>query len=222
MIFILPVAAVLLGFIIALLFRPALNNAVKLLLAFSGAFLLSITIFEFLPKLYSSGSKTTGLYIMGGLLFQILLEFLSRGAEHGHMHIDQKITRIPWLLFASLCIHSAFEGFPLSQNQDLVYGIVVHKIPIAIIISSFLLASTIKRSQLLLFLVIFALMTPLGSYLAILDFWSESIKNNINAVVVGVLLHVSTTILFESSKNHQFNATKFAVILLGIGLAYIL
>ena len=65
-------------------------------------------------------------------------------------------------------------------------------------------------------------MTPLGSYLATLDFWTESLKNSINALVVGVLLHVSTTILFESSKNHQFNATKFAVILLGIAIAYIL
>ncbi|MFI8380588.1 ZIP family metal transporter [Leeuwenhoekiella sp. NPDC079379] len=222
MIFILPVAAVLLGFILALLFKPAINNAVKLLLAFSGAFLLSITIFEFLPELYASGSKNIGLLIMAGLLLQILLEFLSRGAEHGHLHLDQNTKTIPWLLFASLCVHSAFEGFPLSQNQDLVYGIVVHKIPIAIIISSFLLASNISRIQIIIFLLLFALMTPLGSYLATLDFWSESIRNDINALVVGVLLHVSTTILFESSKNHQFNATKFGVILLGIGLAYML
>ena len=222
MIFLLPVAAVLLGFIIALLFKPALNNAVKLLLAFSGAFLLSITIFEFLPELYESASKRIGLFIMAGLLLQILLEFLSRGAEHGHMHLDKNITRIPWLLFASLCIHSAFEGFPLSQNQDLVYGIVIHKIPIAIIVSSFLLASNINKFQIFIFLVFFALMTPLGSYLATLDFWTESLKTHVNALVVGVLLHVSTTILFESSKNHQFNATKFAVILLGIGLAYML
>ena len=56
MIFILPVAAVLLGFVIALLFKPTLDTSVKLLLAFSGAFLLSITIFEFLPELYSTGN----------------------------------------------------------------------------------------------------------------------------------------------------------------------
>ena len=57
MIFILPVAAVLLGFVIALLFKPTLDTSVKLLLAFSGAFLLSITIFEFLPELYSTGNE---------------------------------------------------------------------------------------------------------------------------------------------------------------------
>ena len=72
------------------------------------------------------------------------------------------------------------------------------------------------------FLSVFALMTPLGSYLGALDIWSTTLKSSINAIVVGVLLHVSTTILFESSKNHQFNATKFGVILLGITLAYLL
>ena len=65
-------------------------------------------------------------------------------------------------------------------------------------------------------------MTPLGSWLGSMNTWSEVAKVRINALVVGVLLHVSTTILFESSKNHQFNATKFGAILLGIGLAYIL
>ena len=159
---------------------------------------------------------------MGGLLLQILLEFLSRGAEHGHLHLDSKSTKIPWLLLISLAVHSMFDGFPLSQNQDLVYGIVIHKIPIAIILSSFLITSNISKSQILLFLILFALMTPIGSIVGSLDFWTENLKNNINALVVGVLLHVSTTILFESSKNHQFNATKFGTILLGIGLAYIL
>ena len=222
MIFILPVAAVLLGFVIALLFKPTLDTSVKLLLAFSGAFLLSITIFEFLPELYASGNENVGLFIMAGLLLQILLEFISRGAEHGHLHLDKARKNIPWLLLVSLCVHSAFEGFPLSQNQDLVYGIVVHKIPIAIIISSFLLSSNISKLQIMAFLSVFALMTPLGSYLGALDIWSVTLKSSINAIVVGVLLHVSTTILFESSKNHQFNATKFGVILLGITLAYLL
>ncbi len=222
MIFILPVAAVLAGFCIAYFLKPALNNAVKLLLSFSGAFLLSITIFEFLPELYALGTKNTGLFIMAGLLLQILLEFLSRGAEHGHLHLHQESNHIPWLLLVSLCIHSLFEGFPLADNQDLVYGIVVHKIPIAIIISSFLLVSKISKGQIAFFLVLFALMTPLGSFAAQWEIWSPVVKNSINALVVGILLHVSTTILFESSKNHQFNARKFGVILLGIGLAYLL
>ncbi|MEH6408364.1 MAG: ZIP family metal transporter [Leeuwenhoekiella sp.] len=222
MTFILPIVAVLLGFLIALIFKPNFSTGLKLLLSFSGAFLLSITIFEFLPALYSSGRKEVGLFIMAGLLLQILLEFLSKGAEHGHIHVSKTLHTIPWLLLMSLGMHSIFEGFPLEENNDLLYGIVIHKIPIAVIISSFLLLSTLKKWQIASFLILFALMTPLGSLIGSLDFWTPAIKNDINGIVVGVLLHVSTTILFESSTNHQFNATKFAVIVFGIGLAYLL
>lgn len=222
MTFILPIIAVCVGFAITLIFKPNVSRGVKLLLSFSGAFLLSITIFEFLPDLYGSGFKDVGIFIMLGLLLQLLLEFLSRGAEHGHMHADATRTSIPWLLLMSLSLHSLLEGFPLTVNQDLLYGIVVHKVPIAVIISSFLLLSNISKAQIAFFLVFFALMTPLGSYLATLHFWTPLWKTRISAMVVGVLLHISTTILFESSNNHQFNTSKFIAILAGIGLAYVL
>lgn len=221
MIFILPILAVLIGFLAAYFLKPGVSSGVKLLLSFSGAFLLSVTIFEFLPNLYHSSSKNIGLLIMVGILLQLLLEFLSKGAEHGHMHAEDTRQQIPWLLLVSLSVHSILEGFPLSENQDLLYGIVVHKIPIALIISSFLLKSKINKSAIVLFLILFALMTPLGSWLGTYD-WSPSLKNGVNAVVVGILLHVSTTILFESSNNHQFNTSKFIVILLGVALAYFL
>lgn len=221
MTFILPIVAVILGFFIALLFRPSASIGIKLLLSFSGAFLLSITVFEFLPHLYESGSKQIGVFIMGGLLLQLLLEFLSGGAEHGHVHAETSMISIPWLLLLSLCLHSLMEGFPLTESTDMLYGIVIHKVPIAVIISSFLLLSQLSKTKVFMFLTVFALMTPLGSWLGTMDF-SPLWKMRINAIVVGILLHVSTTILFESSKNHQFNASKFLMILLGIGLAYVL
>jgi hypothetical protein len=39
------------------------------------------------------------------------------------------------------------------------------------------------------------------------------------AVVIGIFLHISTTILFESSENHRFNLQKFVVIILGTLMA---
>lgn len=222
LLFILPIVAVFLGLGVAYIFKPQVANGVKLLLAFSGAFLLSVTVLEFLPEIYDAEFEKIGIFIMLGILLQILLEFLSRGAEHGHLHLDENSTQMPWALFVSLCIHSAFEGFPLSGNQDLLYGVVIHKIPVAVIISTFLLISNISRIKVFTFLLIFALMTPLGSLLGQQDIFSTTVKTGINALVVGILLHVSTTILFESSKNHQFNAQKFIIIILGIFIAYLL
>ena len=62
-------------------------------------------------------------------------------------------------------------------------------------------------------------MTPLGNisgeYLTIFITY----KNEITALIIGVFLHISTTILFESSKEHSFNLLKFLSVLLGIIVA---
>jgi hypothetical protein len=41
-------------------------------------------------------------------------------------------------------------------------------------------------------------------------------------IATGLLLHVSTTILFESAANHQFNAMKMFVVAVGIALSLML
>jgi hypothetical protein len=72
------------------------------------------------------------------------------------------------------------------------------------------------------FLIIFGLMTPLGSFIQSNTSLLDGIAVFLDAIVIGIFLHVSTTILFESSKDHKFNIYKFGVILLGIILALIL
>jgi hypothetical protein len=37
---------------------------------------------------------------------------------------------------------------------------------------------------------------------------------------VGMFLHISTTIIFETSENHKFNLAKLTAILLGVGLSF--
>jgi hypothetical protein len=65
-------------------------------------------------------------------------------------------------------------------------------------------------------------MTPLGS------FCNENIPEiqvyalNITALVAGAMLHISTTILFESVENHKLKLPKVLVILVGLGLAALL
>ena len=44
----------------------------------------------------------------------------------------------------------------------------------------------------------------------------------ITALVIGIFLHVSTTILFESNEGHKFNVTKLLVILIATATAYII
>ena len=220
MTYFLPILSVFIGFLIALFLKPKNSLGLKLLLAFSGSYLLSITVFEFLPEIYNSGKPHVGVFIMGGILLQIILEFFSRGAEHGHLHKDELITKIPWLLFISLFIHALIEGFPLHNRTHLLHGVVLHKIPVAIILSSFLLNSKIQKSKSILFLLFFAIMTPIGSWISQISPRLMDWEPYINAIVVGIFLHISTTILFEASRNHKFNAAKLATIIVGILIAY--
>ena len=218
-----PIYAVILGIVIAKLSKNKKNWNTKLLLSFSGAFLLALTLFELLPEVYSHlDTKLTGLFIMCGILLQIILELFSKGAEHGHVHIHNHETTFPWMLFISLCIHSFLEGFPIHQHNDMVYGVLVHKVPIAALISMFLFQSKFSKIQIIAFLVFFTAMTPLGTYISNNSNLSIQLAHSINAIVIGIFFHISTTILFESGEGHKFNLSKFISIILGVGVAYMI
>ncbi|MGW9685841.1 ZIP family metal transporter [Flagellimonas sp. 2504JD1-5] len=220
MIFIAPILAVWASFLFVWISRPKDKKNIKLLLAFSGAFLLALTFFELLPEVYESQSpKTVAVFILAGILLQIFLEFFSKGAEHGHVHLDLEKNKFPLLLFLSLSIHALIEGVPIHGNNSILYGILIHKIPVAVILSIFLINSKLKKSAIILFIAAFSLMTPFGSYLAQSD-WIEAYASIFTALAIGVILHVSTIILFESSQGHSFNLRKLIVIILGVGVAY--
>jgi zinc transporter ZupT len=217
--YILPLLSVLIGFSIALWLQPKDKKNLKLLLAFSGSFLLSLTVMHLLPDVYESGNAKVGIFIMIGILFQIILEFFSKGAEHGHVHGHDKMTQMPWLLFISLCIHAFLEGFPVGHHHDLAIGIAIHHLPIAIILTTFFIHAELNKTALFLFMLTFAIMTPFGTLVSdsfpfLNDYYTE-----ITAIVIGILFHISSTIIFESSEGHKFNIAKISMIILGIVLA---
>jgi hypothetical protein len=65
-------------------------------------------------------------------------------------------------------------------------------------------------------------MTPFGTLISNNTQISTDIANSINALVIGIFFHISTTILFESGEGHKFNLSKFIAIILGVGIAYMI
>ena len=220
--YLLPLLSVLFGYGIALFVQPKSKKNLKLLLAFSGSFLLSLTVMHLLPEVYKSENKTIGVFIMVGILFQIILEFFSKGAEHGHVHGHDKIAKMPWLLFVSLCLHAFLEGFPVGHHHDLAIGIAIHHLPIAVILTTFFMHAELNRKALFLFMFAFAIMTPLGTYFSEKVTYLNQYYNELTAAVIGILFHISSTIIFESSEGHKFNVAKVSMILFGMFLAYFL
>lgn len=219
--------APLIAGIVVMYLKPTLTSNLKLLLSFSGAFLLAICFLHLIPELYHDYSYSIGIFILVGFLLQILLEFFSKGIEHGHYHPSKEKKIFPYALFLSLCLHSFVEGMALIDpnlhhgheynNTSLLVGIIIHKIPIAVILATLMLTNKIDLKARLLSILIFAFTAPVGLYLV--TTFGRALLDNVavlNALAVGILLHVSTTILFETSEGHKFHLKKFIVIIIGL------
>ena len=233
---------VLLGGLSVFLFKTG-EKSLKLILAFGGAFLLSLTFVEIIPEIYSSESTLIGLFVLLGFFIQLLLDFLTKGVEHGHHSHHEKLDQPCrekhehfsfWGIMIGICIHSFLEGMPLSSNfqnelikSTLLTGIVIHNIPISIVLVSLFLHTGLPKLKAIILLIIFALASPLGTITSY--YVGEGLISQyahffdyVLAMVVGIFLHISTTILFESDENHRFNFKKFFVIVLGFGATILL
>lgn len=211
----------------------------RLVLVFAGAYLFSITILHILPELFThtQDPHSIGIYILAGFFLQQFLEYFTNGAEHGHVHEHKHgsshSVRGTIMLLVAMLIHSLLEGSLLAHpstvhaqhdSKSLLAGIVLHKAPAAFALMSILLCSMSKKTALFL-LVVFALASPVG--LLVGDFYIENSKLSnetfsiLFAVVSGSFLHISTTIVYESSVDHHFNARRLGVALMGALVAIV-
>lgn len=209
--------------------REANSDLVKLLLAFSGAFLLSVTVVHMLPELYEQGGHGVGPWVLAGFMLQVVLEFFSRGIEHGHVHVHKGHSHtLPLTTLLSLCLHSFTEGLPFADaavraNLPFVAGVLMHKAPMAIALATVLRRSEVPAVRSWTMIGVFALALPLGMATGLVagerlggDFLHAAL-----AVAIGMLLHISTTIIFESTPDHRFNAKRFITVLAGAALAFV-
>ena len=215
--------SVAVGAIIVEIFKPTKSKNIQLLLTFSGAYLLAVSVIHLIPELFRDNtSNNIGVFILAGFLIQILLEYFSKGIEHGHFH---KKNTIPFTVLISLCLHSLLEGIPLGghlhdhAHNALLTGILLHKAPVSIVLLSLFLQSGMSKIKAYFLLLLFALMTPLGVYSGQHFLKDLSIAEEIMAVVIGIFLHVSTTILFESTDGHRFSFQKILTIIIGACIA---
>ncbi len=201
----------------------------KIVLAFSGAFMLGLSFFHVLPESYELLGSSAGVWVLAGFMAQIVLEVLSKGMEHGHAHALHG-NSIPFALFVGLGLHALLEGLPFGgqhahEHHSLLVGVLIHKIPVAFILGTVLRGAGFSLIKGGLAMAGFALMAPLGGLIThflegqIIDI--GDFQGIILALLVGVFLHIATTIIFESDKGHAFNLTTLTAILLGFVLAFI-
>ena len=199
----------------------------KTFLAFAGGYIFSITILNLLPIVFFLHEDNTSLLVLAGFFFQIFIGRFSEGAEHGHLHThrhDHNMA-LPVGLFFSMCLHAFTEGIPLgivsNVSKTLSVGIALHELPAAFALISILQTEHIKKNMVVLLLVVYAMMSPAGSFLGnfLQGNFSANIFNQLLAFVAGIFLYISTTILFENSDNHHFSTRKLIAVTGGVLLA---
>ncbi len=223
-------------------FFPTKDKAnLKLVLSFSGAFILGISVLHLMPMVFSGNQNNkVGAFILLGFFIQLLLEQLSSGVEHGHIHVPHHATKgFAFQIMLGLCIHAFIEGMPLPEYahhhahehghehgyNHLLFGIILHKAPAAFALVLLLTQSGFAKHIIFLCLIIFASMSPLGAnltgFLQAESLISPNGMNALIAVVVGSFLHIATTIIFEmdNSTHHTISFKRLVVIAVGIGLA---
>jgi zinc transporter ZupT len=233
--YLLLLSSIVLGALSVFGFKLYEPRHVKLLNAFTGAYLLSLTVLHLLPELYHQESHVTahadlriGILLLAGFFTQIALDVISMGIEHGHTHhLHQH--GLPVGIMAGLCLHAFVEAMALgdahthydpASRRLLLYSIVLHNFPVSIALLGMLLQTGMKTTTALSWLGVFAAMAPLGMSLSAHTVLAAHTRE-LTAFVIGIFMHISTTILFESSDIHRFHFGKLAAIVLGTGLGFL-
>lgn len=233
--YILLFVTVFLGGSTGFLFPKERKGLLQIVLSFSGAYILGIAVLHLMPWVFGSGDSKMGLFVLLGFFVQLLLEQLSEGVEHGHMHAPHKLSAgFMFSVMFGLCVHALVEGIPLSYygemhetnhgghtHNHLLYGIIMHHIPAAFALVFLLIISKLRKVWIWVCLFLFSAMSPLGAMIANLIDMSEGVQIKIISFVIGSLLHISTVILFEmeGSGHHHISWRKLLAIGVGLGFA---
>lgn len=219
------IGSILLTGILSMSLSGKVKKLSKAILAFSGAFLVSITFLHLFPIIYHSDNHTVGVWVIAGFFGQLFLEQFSSGVEHGHTHVHDHRNSVLLIVqvMAGLTIHSFVEGLSLGGFEThahdhhqhsshlagehlnpLLVGIVLHHVPAAFALMMVLASSGLKKWSMLLCLLVFAITPSLGAMTVVHFNFDQNVILMILAFVSGSFLHVATTILFETDdSNHK-------------------
>jgi zinc transporter ZupT len=231
-------SSIVLGAITVFAFKLHEQRHVKLFNAFTGAFLLSLTLLHLLPELYDlhdhghsghhHGAFILGVLMLGGFFVQLALDFISMGVEHGHAH--HLHGHAPYGVVAGLCIHAFIEAMALGNPETyydpasrnlLLWSIVVHNFPVSIALLGMLLHWGMSTRAAFAVLALFAAMAPAGMFLSGHVQFLANHSRELMAIVIGIFMHISTTILFETGEVHRIQLGKMAAIVIGTALGVV-
>ena len=136
----------------------------KAIISLSVSIVLALLCVHIIPEIFNNNEQHLGYFILIGFVLQILLELMSKGIEHGHIHQHGTIEKKQLLIiFIGLSLHSLIEGIPITsfnhanefhhhshtneENFSMIYfsSILIHKLPIAAVLMLFFKKISINK-----------------------------------------------------------------------------
>lgn len=227
----------MIGGVVGIYWGEKNSSYMPIIKGFVGAFLLSVVLVGILPHLYHENESSIAIFIIVGFFLESLLELIFGGKGHSHEnhhHDDHAVNAFPLGLFIALSLHSFLEGMSvipsLLNSKDamvgFVFGISFHELLAAFSLAVLLKTSSVKLKWVVLILVSYALMSPLGSFtgnfLKDFDYLQMEVIPKLLAVAVGTILHVAMDVLSAPLHSKSRQIIKFIAIGLGIAAGFTL
>jgi len=217
-------AAALLGGMVTLVRRWS-EYWLHLFLSFGAGIFLATVFTHLLPQAMEQGeAETVGLFVLIGYLLIFFVErflFYRRSENGDHVHPVVSTTA-----FIGLSVHSVIAGMGLAVFMPspevamaLLISILAHKTPAAFSLASLMILAKHSRRRIVISMVVFAAMTPLGALVLApaLNTGSERLMVVLTSMVTGTFLYVATADLLPEVFHSRHNRwLHLLLLLLGI------
>jgi zinc and cadmium transporter len=172
------------------------------LLAFGAGVLLSAALLHMLPAAIPVLGPNTGIYVLIGYLIMTLLERFTMAHPCGESVCPNH--RLGLVALLGLSVHSVIAGMALgvglldatdlSTSVALMAAILVHKIPETLALMGLISAARWKHKAMVISLVVFSLMGPLGILLGSLQaLHSPTFLSSALATSAGTFLYIASS-----------------------------
>jgi zinc and cadmium transporter len=212
---------------------PLRSGAARLLtfLAFAAGIMLGAAFFHMLPEAFHGGGFSSFTWVPVGFVFLFLLERFvlvhaceepPDCAEHAHN------PALGLTAFLGLAVHTLFDGVALGSSilegvgLTAFIAITAHKIPSSLSLASILKSEGRRTATILLYVLLFSMMVPLGAVLAIgLDsvLHVESLAAKALAFSAGTFLYIAVSDLLPHVNRHGKQGRLSHILGMAAGLA---
>lgn len=203
-------------------------HRLPILLSLGAGIMLGSAFFHLMPEAFEILGKSTGTYVLLGFLFLYFIEkFIT---VHICEVLDCEVHHLGITAFIGIAIHTLSNGIALGSGLlapvpglgiAVFLAVLAHKAPEAFSLTSVLLHSGIRRSQIILVHVVTLSMIPLGAILAyfVVSPGNTPLIGKALAFSSGTFLHISLSdLLPEVHKHSQHKYAAFVFFLLGLAL----